>query len=491
MLGNNQLPREATRVDTMLTLDMPMHFGEGVVVALYRMWRGIALYHRNNEIVDRLVHDCLVAIHETFFSQDHLTLRIVRDACLCNDRRIRIATDTLSAYKAFVQTMRLHWIGRLDFSPDITADDLYRFAYIFESLSENDEHNAELVTQELMRHGITAIRAGALSADEGKHSHNDAEMMKRQSKAVYFSTIRVAKDLMTRATKSSDLELRKIKRLMMTTVTLIMHEESSLLGLTNIKNFDDYTFSHSVNVAIYAVALGQRLGLPKAQLYELGICGLFHDVGKLDVPIHILNKPGPLTPEEWEVIRTHPVRGAEVALRHRNWDNLSARIMAATFEHHVKYNNTGYPTLSRPRKTALFSRIITIADCYDALSRPRVYRNTPYVSEKILGLMLAQGGKDFDPLLVKVFINMIGVYPLGALVLLDTNQIGLVTNIPSNADLVDRPHVTLLRRAPNGFVRSDIVNTAEIDPDTGRFRWTILETLNPNDFNLSIEEFFL
>ena len=491
MADNATVAAEIQQTDTSLFLDIPMHFGEGVVVTLFRMWRGVALYHRNNEIVDRLVHDCLVAIHETFFSQDHLTLRIVRDACLCNDRRIRIATDTLTSYKTFVQTMRLHWIGRLDFTQDVTAEDLYRFAYIFESLTETDEHNADVLAQELMRYGITSIRACALSADEGERGHNDTETLKRQSKAVYFSTIRVAREMMDRAVKSSDLELRKIKRLMMTTVTLIMHEESSLLGLTSIKNFDDYTFSHSVNVAIYAVALGQRLGLPKTLLYELGICGLFHDVGKLDVPINILNKPGPLTPEEWTVIRTHPVHGAEVALRHRSWDDLSARIMAVTFEHHIKFDHTGYPNLTQPRKTALFSRIITIADCYDALSRPRVYRSTPYVSEKILGLMLAQGGKDFDPLLVKVFINMIGVYPLGALVLLDTNQIGLVTNIPSNADLVDRPHVTLLRRNGNTFVRADTINIADIDPDTGRFKWTILETLNPNDFDLSIEEFFL
>ena len=491
MVSDASVLAHRAEADAMQLGQHPMHAGEAVVVTLHRLLRGISLYHRSNEILDRLVEDCLCTIHETFFSQDHLSLRVVRDACLCNDKRIRISTDTLVAYKTFVQAMRLRWIGRLDFSPELTARELTDFAFIFEGLPDNEETNAKQLMHELERHNITSIQAQPLGAEEGELGHRDSASLKHQSKMVYFSTIRVAKEMLTRGIKSSDLELRKVKRLMMKTVTLIMHEESSLLGLTNIKNFDDYTFSHSVNVAIYAVAIGQRLGLPKTHLYQLGICGLFHDVGKLDVPKEILNKPGPLDNSEWDIIRTHPVHGAEVALRNRSWGELSARVMAAAFEHHIKYDHTGYPALTQPRNTSLFSRIITIADCYDALSRPRVYRSTPYVSEKILGLMLAQGGKDFDPLLVRVFINMIGVYPIGALVLLDTNQIGLVTKVPENPDFVDRPEVTLLRRGEGGFVKGDTIDTTAIDPDTGKFRWTIVETCNPNDYAFSIEEFFL
>lgn len=471
----------------------PMHFGEAVVITLYRIIRGASFYTRNNSVYLRMVQEAYRAICATFrtAASPYLTLHIIHDACLCNTQRVRVSADTLVSYKAFVQLMRARWIGKLEFAPEITVEELCEFAFLFSNLEEHNEQNARLLAEELARHGISTIHALELDASEGELRLRDSEAIKRQSKQVYFTTIGVVKELMTGERTRAEMDLRKAKRLMMSTVNLMLRDESSLLGLANIKSFDDYTFCHSVNVALYAVALGQRVGLPKVQLYYLGISGLFHDIGKLSIPLEILNKPGKLTDEEWTVMRSHPVRGAEVSLRHRAWGDFSSHIMSAAFEHHIKYDGSGYPPLTQPRKATLFSRIITIADCYDALIRPRVYRKMPYVSEKILGLMLAQSGKDFDPLLVKVFINTVGVYPIGALVLLDNNQIGIVTKINENPELVDRPQVCLLCKEDGEYVKGEVIDLAETHPATDAFICAIAETLNPNDYRISIEEFFL
>jgi putative nucleotidyltransferase with HDIG domain len=143
------------------------------------------------------------------------------------------------------------------------------------------------------------------------------------------------------------LNVRKAKRLMQNAVNAIIQDESTLLGLANIKNYDEYTFNHSVNVAIYAIALGQRIGVPKKHLSHLGMAGLFHDIGKTGIPREILNKTAKLTSEEWSVIRAHPLLGAETVIRMKEWGELSTRMVNAAFEHHLKYDLSGYPRLAR------------------------------------------------------------------------------------------------------------------------------------------------
>lgn len=463
-----------------------LHYGEGLAVALARLFKGATLYHRGHEIIAQLADDCLHAVRAC--GEEGALLQVSEDAVFCNRRRVRISADTLAGVKACNRTLRGRGIGLLEFTPAVQAAEITDLAFLLLALDEHGDDNARQLSARLGRHDIESIRVGDL---ETGGLTNDAETLKRKSREVYFSTIATFKELIANTACGQELELRKVKRLMMTAVHLIMHEESALLGLANIKSFDDYTFSHSVNVAIFSAALGQRVGLPRLALYHLGICGLFHDLGKLSVPLEILNKPGKLDPEEWDVIRTHPVRGAELAIRQRGWGDLLARVMTAAFEHHVKFNQTGYPALTVPRLPSLFSRIVTLADCYDALSRPRVYRAAPFLTEKILGMMLSQGGKDFDPVLVKLLINMVGVYPLGALVLLNTHQMGIVTQIPEDTDLIDRPEVCLLTRAGNTYTRGDTIDLTTRDPGTGDYRWTIQETLDPNDYGMAIEELYL
>jgi putative nucleotidyltransferase with HDIG domain len=278
---------------------------------------------------------------------------------------------------------------------------------------------------------------------------------------------------------------------MQSAVNSIMQDESALLALASIKNYDEYTFNHSVNVAIYAIALGQRIGIPKKDLGHLGIAGLFHDIGKLKIPLEILNKKEKLSAEDWGIIRAHPVIGTEIIIQMKEWGELSTRLISATFEHHLKYDLSGYPKLSRKKNLTLFGKIVALADFYDALVRPRVYRKFPYVSEKILGFMLERAGKDFSPALVKVFINMIGIYPLGTLVLLNTNEMGIVWQTQEDPDLIDRPKVCLLYYSGGEYRKGKEVDLREIDPETGHFKRWIVKTLDPNEYNINVAEFLI
>src|SRR5205809_6767098 len=144
--------------------------------------------------------------------------------------------------------------------------------------------------------------------------------------------------------------LKKIKRLVQSIVDQILTEETSLMGMTTLRDYDEYTFTHSVNVCIFAVALGKRLGLTKVQLYDLGLAALFHDIGKSRVPQSILNKSGGLTDEEWRLIASHPWLGVLALFQVRGAQELPYRSMIVAHEHHMKQDLTGYPRTIRERQ---------------------------------------------------------------------------------------------------------------------------------------------
>lgn len=476
------------------TLDhehLPTRLGTDFVAKFYRLLKGTTIYDRKNVIIDRLTQECLQVINRIIESEGHLFLKIVRDNFFFNNIRIIVKADKYAVFKAFWQEMRRRWIGEVEFSTEVGGEHLKDFIYLLSGLEENNESNYLYVKKQLEYRNIESIHVGKLEFFKDEDIYIDSEDQKKYSKEVYFKSIGLVKEVVESINQQKALNIRKAKRLMQNAVNAIMQDDSTLLGLANIKNYDEYTFNHSVNVAIYAIALGQRIGIPKKHLSHLGMAGLFHDMGKTRIPKEILNKTGKLSPEEWLLMRSHPVAGTELIMRMKEWGELSTRMIEGAFEHHLRYDLTGYPRLTRKRKITLFGRIITIGDFYDALVRPRVYNRFPYVSEKILGIMLERSGKDFDPAIVKVFINMIGIFPLGTLVLLNTNEMGLVTQIQEDTELIDRPKVCLLSYSDGEYRKGKVVDLREMDEVTGDFKRSIVKTLDPNEYNMNVAEFLI
>jgi HD-GYP domain-containing protein (c-di-GMP phosphodiesterase class II) len=476
------------------TLDhehLPTKLGTDFVAKFYRLLKGTTIYDRKNVNIDRLTQECLQVIHSIIQSEGHLFLKIVRDNFFFNNIRIIVKADKYAVFKAFWQEMRRRWIGEVEFSAELGGEHLKDFVYLLSGLEENNESNYLYVKKQFEYRNIESIHVGKLEFFKDEDIYIDSEDQKRYSKEVYFKSIGLVKEVVESINQQKALNIRKAKRLMQNAVNAIMQDDSTLLGLANIKNYDEYTFNHSVNVAIYAIALGQRIGIPKKHLSHLGMAGLFHDMGKTRIPKEILNKTGKLSPEEWLMMRSHPVAGTELIMRMKEWGELSTRMIDGAFEHHLRYDLTGYPRLTRKRKITLFGRIITIGDFYDALVRPRVYNRFPYVSEKILGIMLERSGKDFDPAIVKVFINMIGIFPLGTLVLLNTNEMGIVTQIHEDTELIDRPRVCLLYYSDGEYRKGKMVDLREMDEANRDFRRNIVKTLDPNEYNINVAEFLI
>ena len=224
-------------------------------------------------------------------------------------------------------------------------------------------------------------------------------------------------------------------------VDLILEEEQLLLGMTTIKDYDEYTYHHSVNVSILAVALAQRLGLSKRALTELGLVALFHDIGKIEIPSEVLNKSTSFTDEEWHMVKKHPFWGARAILKMRGIDATVARAAIVAFEHHMYHDLSGYPKTRESFELDFYSKIISLVDQYDGMTSARVYSRIPMPPDRALSIMMERAGTQLDPILFKFFINMIGVFPVGTLVMLDTRELGLVYQ--SDTVFLDRPRFWL------------------------------------------------
>jgi len=243
--------------------------------------------------------------------------------------------------------------------------------------------------------------------------------------------------------------------------------------------YDDYTYTHSLNVALLAMALGKRIGMQRQTLEKLGLCGLFHDLGKIEVPKQILNKRGKLNDAEFEEIKKHSMNSALLILKLKTAKYRKVHLLVSPFEHHIRFDHSGYPNLDRKRPISLFGRILTIVDVYDAITSPRIYRPISMSPDKALGIMLADSGKHFDPVLLKMFVQMLGVYPIGTVLQLDSGEMGLAMRSPDGTD-PSRPTVQLLLASPdNQYDRGGQINLTDRDPKTGEFKWNIIKTQHP------------
>ncbi len=202
---------------------------------------------------------------------------------------------------------------------------------------------------------------------------------------------------------SEKLDLDSVLGVVAGFVTAFRREANPFLALVPLREMDEYSFTHSINVCILNLAQGMSLGLEGQLLHDLGVGGLMHDVGKQFVPASILNNPGRLSEKEWEAMRQHAVRGAEYLLNNPGIPRIA---VLCAFEHHMKFDMSGYPRMPQGWRTNLCSQITAVSDFFDALRTKRVYRDA-LSFEKTAGIMLRQTGTDFNPSLSLNFLRIL------------------------------------------------------------------------------------
>ncbi|HET6364604.1 MAG: HD-GYP domain-containing protein [Nitrospirota bacterium] len=369
-------------------------------------------------------------------------------------------------------------VGGIIFKPGLTAHDLIRFASLMSkepAFFSTPGDIAEVIAKEQIAH-IELHRV--LIVDK----RVAGAIKEKKASTVFMDAVDVVKELAHAVHIDKTTSMRKMNTIVQTLVDNILDNRDALLGLTSLKMYDEYTFTHSVNTSILAVGLGTFLSFAKPQLAALGVAGLMHDIGKMSVPLEIINKPSKLTDDEWEEVKRHPIEGALILA---DIPGLSKMAMVAAFEHHQHGDVRGYPRINETLQQHPLSQIISLADAYDALTAARVYYSVQMPAAKAIQILWGKRGTHFNPILVKALVNMIGIFPIGTILKLDTGEVGLVVH--QTRDLM-RPRVLLLSKF-DGSEKESGTEASLLETAGGHYKRTAVGTIDPYVANIDIKKY--
>jgi HD-GYP domain-containing protein (c-di-GMP phosphodiesterase class II) len=279
------------------------------------------------------------------------------------------------------------------------------------------------------------------------------EERRESAMRAYLRGLRAFKEVLRFEGFRDRAKVLRARRAVQALVDRFLEDESAVLALAQIRGYDVKLFHHSLNVAIYALALGQGIGMSRRQLGALGLAALFHDLGKTVAPPGGAQSP--------DAIPRHPERGALLILEGGTAQEGMLKAAIAAYEHHARHDRTGFPPIGHDLHVV--SRIVAIADSYEALTSSRDYRDAPYTSHDALAHLRTKAGTHFDPLLLKVFTRALGTYPVGSMVELDSGELAVVTERPGDAGDVDRPQVRVVRPEKGTLEPETVVDLADCD----------------------------
>ncbi len=461
--------------------------GRALVQKIFVALKNARLYEEDNVLMREAAEEVAAAARSILETERLCRLSHLFDSLSLNDQRLRFDVAGANTFRSVTEAMGRLDIGEVCFLETLTASEVTAFCRVMNR--HLDEGNATFARfmLDLREAGVRGVALEERHDRPQKTNEAMARDVKERSVRGYFKSIEAARKVLT-APDPTRIDFRRAKRVVQNMVDTINQEDFVLLALASIKNYDEYTFNHSANVAIYSIALGQRLGLDRHALADLGMSGLFHDLGKTRVPKEILNKSTVLDREEWETMKSHPVRGAEILLQSRKISDGVIRNILVAFEHHLNVDLGGYPPLTDRRDLSLFSKIVAIADCYDALTTPRVYRSACYTPQEALSIMMEARGQVFDPAILKVFVNYIGIYPVGSIVQLTSGEMGVVCRPGANTGDIDRPFVKVVADLLGNRVPERIEDLSSVD-ETGQAKNGIVRTVEPGEFFPSIGDY--
>ena len=482
--------------------------------SLNRLISSARIHQDNNKLVVSAVQDFVSVIAELSQEDDEITLLASPGRFYLQHERIAHRSSIAGLISSMLLFFEKRKINGLRFTPAIVGVSTPVITSFARALSQcvNESDSSEWLEAELDKEHFSWVEPillseeeleDALPADEEAkkkleteedHSEErDREQdKKRKALQAYGYALNSLQEVSQKVSTDKKASIKKALRMVHIMIDTVMDDNNVLLSLSTIRDYDDYTFTHSLNVAILSMCLGQRIGLSKNLLETLSLSAMFHDLGKVDVPKKILNKPGKLSEHEFKEMRNHSIYSVRQIILLKASQKRKAEMMLPPFEHHLKYDLSGYPQTPRKKPISLFGRIITIADVFDAITAKRIYRSFPISPDRALGIMLEGSGKDFDPVLLKVFINMIGVYPIGTLLKLDNDEMGLVAKYGGESGDDKELWIQLLiPQEQGGFVKGELINLGQLNEETKSFNRLVLESLHPAVFNIQPADFIL
>jgi HD-GYP domain-containing protein (c-di-GMP phosphodiesterase class II) len=378
-----------------------------------------------------------------------------------------LARESLSLFR-LVEAFEAAGIRAVELLADVSQDDLSRLVDII-----NGDSDLEPVIGGIVLNRIRPTIATGPAQDL------DLSEMRR----AYAVGLEVLRQTAMRVMAGREVDLEAATKVVDQLADEVMADPGHALLLTTVKSYDEYTYFHMLNVCLLSIALGQAVGLRRDQVTALGLGGLLHDVGKVQMPHDVLTHVGRLSEEQWRLIQRHPVDGAGLVFR--TGDGLYHPAASVVLEHHAAYDLGGYPDLTERPRPSIAARLVSVADCFDAVTSKRAYRAASSRREA-LEILQSGSGRGFDPRIVRLFTALLGLFPVGSMVRLDSGELALITR--NHEQLLARPTVLVVLDDNGNPVDPEERDLTTVRPD-GTYRWSVTQAVDPERLGIDVMEF--
>jgi len=423
--------------------------------------RGADLYSPNHPLVQRGIDNLVAATQQALQNAHSIIVGFIDDEIVVDGSRLPRGT---AALVGFARDLRERDIEKIALSRGLTREELKNFVAVL-----GDRKSKVPLPDQLAARGVRNIALGRVVIEEVTDEQAGIVAAKR----IYTTAVQTAESLWESAKAGEQPDPGAARKIIDGLARLVTQDRTSLMALTALKKYDNYTFTHMVNVSALAMAQARSLNLDGALLREFGFAALMHDIGKVNTPLEVLNKPGKLSTEEFDIMKRHVVDGAHIL---RRTPEMPALAPIVAFEHHLKQDLSGYPEKIGSRKLNLCTMIVSIADVFDALRSNRPYREG-MATVRIRSIMGEQGNPAFNQVLLKRFVNLMGLFPIGTLVRLNTDELAVVTAEHPTDPF--RPQVKIITDKTGAIVEEPLLaNTWDRD-DRGEQPYAVVEAVDP------------
>jgi len=420
------------------------------------------LYPPSHPLVRSAVEKCFSDIILFFTERQELALAISDGTLVFEGVPIFNLTSSLDLFMA-----RLSAIGipAIVFEKGLAPEDIEKFILFLHETKEEGLSPSD-VQERIEKTGVTHIRVKPPTEEE----EDDYSL----ARTTYDNAVNAVVLLMQEIRMGRIPSGAESERVVKDIAGMLQRNRDAIMALTLIKNFDEYTYNHSVNVAVISLAMADALSLSPQEKTEVGVAGLLHDIGKTQLALDLIRKPGNLTFQEFEEIKKHPEEGFVLLGKMSHIRPTSAYMVR---EHHLRYDRKGYPALGTDYPMNPQSQIIAVSDCYDAMTTMRAYQKAkqPLEALEIMGKL---SGKSLDANILTVLKSVMGSYPIGTMVRLNSMEVGVITGTGPAGQGPIKIQV-LVDRQGNPLLRPEEVELAEIAARTPHPRRSILGTVNP------------
>lgn len=465
LAGPDEIAAEA-RVDAPPMVAVSAPFATAAKLAAAReLVRTIAVAHTNAALYPTthpLVEGSVAELLDSLRSLEghgfgEVTVNVYKNTLFVENQ---VFPEESVTYRRLIEGLLARGVSAITISATLSTAEA---GALLEMLGETRITDIDAARDFLAFRGVSSISIAETTTLDGVADEEKTRQVRAHARESYDAGVTAMRDIEAQAKLGRVGEVGGLQRVVGGLLDNLLQDPAAVLGLTAIKGHDDYTLNHSINVCILALSLGSALGLDADELRSLGLAALLYDIGKVRIPEDVLSKAGPLTAEEWHMVKRHTEEGADLLKRIQLADKMP---MIVAFEHHQRHDLMGYPEPSNGTEQHLFSKIVAVCDAYDAMTTIRPFRRE-IRPDKALAVLMQGRGKAYDPGVTKALVAMLGIYPMGAVVMLDDGSTAVVYRV--NSDDLLHPRVKVLADASGRWLETpEILDLRVIDVETGR-----------------------